>query len=487
MDTAKKKALAVSFNAVLFASCPTFAAELTLTPQVFFTSTYSDNVELAAKENEEDAFVGTIGAGLTSQAEFAGGSMALAYTARQTTYSHDSDRNEFYNELYFDAEKQLKNGLYVDSSASITPVSRGADVNTLTDYISGDSVERQSYTVGLGYRTNPHSRIDFDLHLAASMVRYEDEIADNDSQQITMAFRNGRAEKRAFWLYELSYRSIDSDTTSNSNTDQQHRIELGLQAIYGWSPFIHFYSERYEQDLSASLTRENMRVGPGVRYYWRQGSYIEVNYNFDLDDEPDDVDYLGAALRVQPSRRTLLTADYSKRYFGDAFSFSLSHRTKRLTNSITYREEPTSYNRDFFQSEDLLQTYRLEKRLQWDTDFVLRRTSYRFSMSRIESSGFSDLSDEREDIRHQASLTASRQIKRTLAASLQLTYEDNQLERQQSQQRNDEYWWAEATLRYQFVAGLSLQGGVRIAQRNTDEVVNEFNENRIYLNLYKTF
>jgi len=487
--TAKKKTLAANISLALLAvSSGVAAAELSITPQSFLTTTYSDNVNLSPEADEESSFVGILGAGVTSQVEFVRGFMQLAYTARQTAYSHDSERNEFYNELYFDAEKELgRTGVYIDGNASITPISRGADVNALTDYISGDTIESQSYALGVGYRSNPAGYIDLNLHLSGSIVRNEDELADNDGQLYTLTVRNGTAERRMFWLYDFGYRITGSDNSDNENTSEIHRAEFGLQAMHGFSPFVLLYYETYEQDLSESLTRENTRWGPGLRYYWSRHSYLEVNYNFDMDDEFDDVDYMGAALLIQPTKRTRIFAEFSKRFFGDAFAFELSHRNKRLTNSISYREDPISYNRNFYLDGQDLEAFRLEKQLQWNSELTLRRTSYRFALNRTETNSFSDLNDDREDIRYQATLSASRQLRREVSASLTLAYEDYQFESQQARQRDDEYWWVEARMQYQLVAGLNLGGGVRIAERNSDEALNEFQENRIYLNINKRF
>ena len=465
------------------------ATELTLTPQVFATSTYSDNVTLAADGNEESSWVSTLGAGLSSQLELSRGFVALTYTARQILYSYESERNEFYNELYFDAEKELgRSGFYVDSAATISQISRGADENSLTDYISGDTVEQQIYRLGMGYKNNnPTGYLDLNLYASTSAVRNEDDLAENDGQFYSLRLVNGRAEKRFFWTYNLGYRITGSNRSDNENTSEIHRAEFGLQARHGFSPFVQFYREVYKQDISGTTTRENNRIGPALRYYWSRSSYIEANYNFDLDDEFNDADYAGAALLIQPSQRTRLSADYSKRFYGDAFSVALSHRTRRLSNTLSYNEDAVSYNRDFYQSGNNLEAFRLEKRLQWDSQLTLRRTSYRLSLNRTENSSFSDFRDEREDIRYQASLTASRWLKRTLSASLQLAYEDYQFESQQIRQRNDEYMWAELRMQFQLVAGLNLGGGVRVAERTSEFEFNEFQENRIYLNISKRF
>lgn len=489
MAMARKKTLAVEISFLLLAlPVSAIGAETEITPQAFFTATYSDNVELAPDSGNESAVVSLVGAGISAQIDGKQGQLALDYTARQTDYSHDSERNEFYNELAFSASKVLgRSGLFVDANASIQPVSQGADVNALADYISGDTIEAQNFSGGIGYRSNPAGYLDLSAYASLGMMRYEDEVADNDNLTVNLALKNGRSEKRFFWDYQFSYSDQESSRSNASNISQKHSIKLGMQPLNGFSPFIHIYDEDFDEDLRQSTLRESSRWGPGVRYYWTRRSYLELSYNFDMDDRPDDKDYVGAALLIEPTLRTKIEAEYSQRYFGDAYSFSLSHRNKKLTNSIRYQEEPVGYNRDFYQSGEDLEFFKLEKRLEWQSELQLRRTSYRFSMSWVEGSAIGDVDDEREDIRTQANFALTRQMRRNLSGSIELAYIDYQLETQQLVQRNDEYWWGGANLSYRSKLGLNIELGVRLAERSSNLAETEYKENRAFLTLSKTF
>jgi uncharacterized protein (PEP-CTERM system associated) len=107
--------------------------------------------------------------------------------------------------------------------------------------------------------------------------------------------------------------------------------------------------------VTGSLAGSNAEAipswGPGLRLQAAKHFVVDVSYNY-VDNETQSENYVAANIDWQPSARTSLKAGYSKRFFDDSYELDFSHRTKRLTNRLSYHENIEVFDRNNFRQFD---------------------------------------------------------------------------------------------------------------------------------------
>ena len=156
-----------------------------------------------------------------------------------------------------------------------------------------------------------------------------------------------------------------------------------------------------------------------------------------------------------------MSAGYGKRFYGNAYNFSLQHKIKRWTNSMSYSEEIDSFDRSFFSSEEVGQFYclnpdatsladcivttgdevnfsnanlltinqlvpqqesevSLDKNYSWDSNLELPRSSVKF---RLASQSRRNLVDSDRNRRREATLTLAKKFGRYSSLSLEVDFD----------------------------------------------------------------
>ncbi len=332
--------------------------------------TYTDNIN-SSKKNKHSGFVSTWSAGAYSNIEGNDGNLLFQYDVYQTIHSYDSDRNELFNELAFSADKRLyENGIKVNLDASVTNIARFIEDNANSDIITGDTIETRSLDGGISYQSNPRGILDLYGSVNGGITSNEDEIGDYHNYGADLTLRNGASVKHVVWLTDYSYNKNISDVTDNEYNAFTLTQEVGLQPINNISPLIRVYYEGYTDDEDKLV--ESGQWGPVIRYYMHKRSYVELAYNFSFKEE----DFWSGHLKLNPTPRTLLEFDYTKRFYGDAYYFSLTHKTKKITNTIEYSEELVGFDREFFVVGENVEEYKLRKVLNVSSTLDLKRSSF---------------------------------------------------------------------------------------------------------------
>ncbi len=363
----------------------TMAAEVKVSARASTELTYSDNINLSST-GEKHGIVSTWSAGTTSDINGNNGKMSFDYDVYQTIHSVDSDKNELFNELSFLGTKKFhRNNLTLNANASVTNTARSVEDNANADFISGDTIENRTMNAQAIYRTNPRGYFDFYGSVDGSVTSNEDDVGDFYSVGANTVFRNGTAVKDYFWLTDYRYNRNISNDTDNEYYDFNLQQELGLQPIKGFSPFIRVYYEGYARKDGDGVN-DSGSWGPAIRYYWHKRSYIELSYDFSFKDR----DFWRGAFRINPTPRTLVEFDYTRRFFGDAYDFSLTHQIKKLKNSIQYTEEVTAFDRTFFVEGEDIEEYQLSKKLSANSTVALKRSSITLEVHTLERTPLED-------------------------------------------------------------------------------------------------
>lgn len=306
-------------SVILVHSVSVSAAETEFEPFVAAEATFTDNID-QTQLSTESSEITTLSAGMTLSLIGNDGTVALDYSGSQLLYSHDSERNELYNELEFSANKGLfsQTALRADISASIENLARDVREDASADFISGNTVETRNAQLGLSYQSNANKYVDLSTRVNSSLTLNEDEVGDNRGYGADISFNNGNRVKTYFWESEYSYDTNIGQDSDNRSEFHEFDGKLGLQQMGGISPYVRLYAEEYSGH-GAGDSADSTTWGPGIRYYLDRNSYAELGYDFALDSGSEDS--WNASLYLAPSSRTLITFDYTQRFYGDAYNF----------------------------------------------------------------------------------------------------------------------------------------------------------------------
>ena len=484
---------------LIIAPISVLASDWELIPTVAVNGTYTDNVQLAIADPTSSFVTQTI-AGLKAKYESSVASISLTGTKSYAFYSHDSDLNSDYRTLNGSGDYSFwQGGPTLIATANIDNQSRNNASNRLADLVSGGTVESQFYSTGMKYNYT-NSSYSIDSAIIYSINRYEDNISESDSLTANLSSQNGSNARHVFWQFNSSYTKREGipngiNNVNNINNDgENYVIDTLVGAITPWNlnPFIRFYDE----DVKGSGVTQDLQTtsswGPGLRWLASEHVIIDISYNFVANETISD-DYIAASLQWEPSARTSLTAGFSQRFFGDSYNLNFQHKTKRLSNSITYIESLNVFDRNNYQeinpdNIELVESdeYSLNKRLAWTSILRLSRTLFDISVLASERENLeTNLKDETFD----ASLTIKRKTGAMSSISLLAKYnylifdKDNP----NGSRQEDYYRTISATFTKKITSSLYSDFSVQHVTRDSTVDLYSYDEMRATILIIKEF
>jgi uncharacterized protein (PEP-CTERM system associated) len=527
MDTAlNKTVLAVAIFAIL--SADIHAGEFEFKPSLVIDETYSDNVDLTFNDKESSLVSQT---GLVLDALFSSKKLefSLSSNSRYVMYSHDHESDNDFHSLNSNVRLKLApNGLALTGSATISNQSRNSSRNALADIVSGDTVRVENYSTGLEYIIENN---DFLLNSNIQYItsRSEDGIGEREGYTTGLITRNSNSARYVFW--EASSQFADYANQGRDGKLFKGEMKIGLITDYNVTPFLRYYDETNEGDLSDnSSSLESDSYGGGLRWLVNPRLLLDISYNtptgtqLDLDGNQQE-DYTAASIQWQPSQRTQLKVDYGKRFYGESYGLDFTHKNKRLTNTISYVEEVQALTRnnyetvaqgnywcpqgeitdtttcfinnnesinfedyqlvglnDFVLVEDF--SLSLNKQLNWSSTLQLPRTSFSLSLSSLNRD---NLSTRIEDETQRASLTVARKVSGKSNIQLNIDYTNEHRALKQDDEVQDRY--RRYSLEYDKSLNSQLSVKLGLSHINRSSTTQSFNyeEDRIYLSFNKGF
>ena len=334
-------------------SSSTMAGEWQFVPNFAIEETYTDNVELTTFD-PTSSLVSQAIIGLDTDYQSRLTNFNFTGDYRELFYSHDSDINDSY--LTLDTQGQFllwASGPELIATAVVDNINRNSAQNGISDLISGDTIQAEYYSAGIRYNVN-NPTFAVESSLIYDISRFEDGIGEYNGVSAILNTQNSNNARSAFWQLASSFSTRSQDFSGETRTGEQYMVDAQLGLITSWNinPFIRFYDEDFSGDLSTQSQPTTSSWGPGVRWLVSQHLFLDLSYNYVVDDTVSD-DYVAASIQWEPSARTSLTASYSQRFFGDSYNLNLQHRTKRLTNTMTYDESLEVFDRNNYEQIDL--------------------------------------------------------------------------------------------------------------------------------------
>lgn len=500
------------------------AGELSLTPNIGLTETYSDNVELSTA-NQQSSTVSQLFFGLDGSFKSQEVDLLFSGTNTSATYSHDRNLNDNYQTANISGIFSLwHDGPQFIVASNLSNISKNSANNSLADLVSSDTIQQKIHNTGLQYQLT-NTTHDFTGSVIYTIKETEDNIGENEGYTVNINSKNGNGARNAFWSFSGQY----SDRENSDSTGTSYTVDTQVGAITSFklNPFIRFYNE----DISGSAFNSNRITtnswGPGVRWQASQHFYLDVSYNY-VSDKADSNNYVAANINWQPSKRTSLIAGYDKRFFGNSYNLELSHHIKRLSNSISYHETIEIFDRDTFQEVELGEfwcpvgdsfdanscflsvpppgetrdfvlvplsrfepiinnEFSLNKRLVWNSILTLSRTTFTFDISTRERENLSSgIIDDNFDLSLSATRNLSPRSSWKLVAKFRDAIFDKNFSLEEPRQK-DTYKTVSATYNRDLASSLSAYFTLQYLERQSSQATLTYDEVRAYINITKDF
>lgn len=515
---ARHKRLAVCISLSLIAQNAVAKSELQ--PFISLDETYTDNVS-ASNLNKESSYVTSLGAGLNFGYEAPGAELNVSGQSNYVWYTHDHDLDNDYQSLNSDGRLRLFNdGPWLFGTASIDNVSRNRADNELADLITGDTTEVKRYTAGFEHTiANLVQQSVFRVEFFST--NSEDNIDEREGYSTSVNSTNSLTNRHLLW----NIRGYYGDQESRDASARNYSVDATLGLITGWdvNPIVRYFDEDSSGSLSSGSGTALQSWGAGFRALLSRHLSTDITYNW-VDDEEVSDDYVAATINWNPSERMQLNASYTSRFYGDAYTLNLSHRSKRLTNTISYNESLDAFDRLSFRSElqgtywcpdsedivlsecllnegqnlddyVLINFYRnelveseefvLTKSLSWQSEFKFPRSKLGLNTTAYERESLTTLVVD-ENITGR--LFATHDLTRNVSATLAFDYNDTLYDRDQLVRYQQDYY-RQYSLNISRTMPQNLFGELylRYLNRSSTRIDRNYDESRIGFTIRKEF
>jgi uncharacterized protein (PEP-CTERM system associated) len=295
-------------------------AEWRVTPSLTLSETYTDNVELNVQDEEESDFITEIAPGIALAGRGSRFLFDLGYRLQALVHAQDGGRDRINHDLAATARAEwIDEFFFTDASANIFQQSasllgaRGFNDNNTTD---------------------PDNREDVRTFLVSPYIRS----------------RLGSTAQ-----YELRYAYDWADTSSDRlSRSQANRLSASLSSgprfvDFGWS--LNAQKEDIDYKEARDVTRETVSADASYALTPRfrvLGTIGHEDNDFITLDESPEGSFWKAGFGWAPTPRTNLEATMGERFFGDTYSFALTHSGKQTIWRANYNEEITTTRSEFF-------------------------------------------------------------------------------------------------------------------------------------------
>lgn len=267
-----------------------------------------------------------------------------------------NDRDSF-TEFFFDSTLDAIDDVLVLSASGTQTYRNSLDTDILVnDFVLGaDQLiktreGRASFSLqlpevaGLGLRSNGGvGRVESDRP-----INEQRDIRDTNVSLFTTLYQ-GNGNDPVSWEITSSYQ----DTRGSINSDLTSRTFDASLYVGLYRGFRLNFVGRTEDNIVSDendLSEDNLNFdsyGVGLSWFGSEDRFIDITFNesSSSNEEGEKEQFLGLNMRWQFSPRTAMDASYSRRFFGETGTFSLTHNNRRLRTRVQYTEDITNFSR----------------------------------------------------------------------------------------------------------------------------------------------
>ena len=304
---------------VSFLCSAAWAAEWDINPAVSIRETYSDNISLVPDGSKQSEWVTQIIPGVSVSATGARLKFNAGYAPELNYYARGQYENQILQRGNARGTAELAQELlYVDFGATVGQydVSLQAPLTSNNANTTGNRSTVGSYFVSPYLLRDFGSDVRAEARFTGSVVDSDDEtsLADSLASRIDLRLKSGDAYKLLTWDIEYGGETID-------------------------------YKNGQDGIVSEVVTANARRlITPGVGLLAQAGH--ETYRTGDVAPKSGGGSW-SAGLEWTPSPRTRVRTTAGHRFYGDAYAFEFSHRSRLTTWGAGYNEDVTTTRSEF--------------------------------------------------------------------------------------------------------------------------------------------
>ncbi|GAB3001732.1 porin family protein [Psychrosphaera aestuarii] len=237
----------------------------------------------------------------------------------------------------------------------------------VSDPIFGQSeyVDVDNGTLGLTVKNKSGSDWRNSLNYSYSATRFDEDQLANTSTRSTQLVKGDRQNAEVRLAYGSRANQVKGEfrLAGNSNDRNVRGKQSNIAASFNlelpmWSALDFVLSGSASRNSIANSSFEDSNLdnefyGAGLAWRFSERSYIAVTYNkdtqgqtrfSDADEEFDDT-FVGYRLVLEPSKRTSLSYENSRRFYGESHNFKYNKSGNHWNINVGYAEDLTSQSR----------------------------------------------------------------------------------------------------------------------------------------------
>ena len=302
---------------LLWAAAPAAFAQVSssFTPSLSATTSYSSSQGRGSGSsgNRDNQFITTLSPGISWSSNRGAVQGNVSYALSATHYSKESEAKTLTNSLAGSLRAEVFDDRgFIDASATIgqtliSPFGTRAVGNGFQ--AAGNLAESRAATISPSFRGNLGGFAGYELRHTASITSTPNASLSDSTSQTTSFSLNSPGGGLFGWGASASSQTVNFDAADKQRTD---RINVQLS-----------YQPLSDLRLGVSGGQESVTT-PGLN--------------------SRSFDNWGWSANWQPTTRTNLNVNSSRRYFGNSHSFSFSHRMRRSTWTYTDSRGTTGGN-----------------------------------------------------------------------------------------------------------------------------------------------
>ncbi|MCU0935910.1 MAG: TIGR03016 family PEP-CTERM system-associated outer membrane protein [Gammaproteobacteria bacterium] len=494
LSPAGSGAWALVASAILVASAPAqdggSGRGWEVTSSVSTLMTYTDNVDLGPSGDRDGSLILQVSPGLSVHGEGARVKLDLDYSPQFLWYTTDNDTRVNHRLAATSALELMEQHLFLDLRAGATRVNTNPVGATAVDGLSRSGDLTQTYYWGASpywrQRLGPYAdgilRYSFDRVIYANSDRVQNPAPGNpafagfgsnsNSHAFEGSLQSGRHFSQFGWNLAHSQRKVDYD--AEGVDDPTFRRTNGR--------------------ITYPLHRElDVYAGAG---------YDDNDYETTRGGEDQSGTSWEAGATWRPVQATEVTAGWGHRYFGNYWTFDLTHRSRRTVWTAGYSEDITT-SRDILREQQLVRQVDpfgnpvadplaqnpllvpidlpspnsgviLRKRLDAGVAIQGRRTTTSFNLYRDRRQDQSGNTDD--ETVYGGTVGVSHQLSRLTSGNLfgTVQYTDPAID-----DASETLWFVGVGLRHQLAEDVFGTVDLRHAQNHSDLPDQDYKENRI--------
>ena len=316
------------------------AANWEVTPSITLSETYSDNINLVASGNKQEAFVTELNPGVSIRKEGAHHNLILDYRLQYLQNSGSTNRSSLFHQLQLDSNTELlRNSLFLDLNSRINQ-QNNLNSNSATDNLSGNQNRTNITEYSISPYWTPHLNgyATGEVRFNYNKLSLDNSLAsDAENFDYSVRLNSGRRFSKFTWLIDYSNRNQVRATNSVKFQDMLLELRANINRHYNVFTRLGYSKNNFQ---SASNQNNN-------GFFYSVGGNWRPNQHVSIEAAVGNNSFV--TVDIAPTRRMHWVTTYRNNDIGtntgDVWETRFDFETKRFVWAASYQEETTTTQR----------------------------------------------------------------------------------------------------------------------------------------------